>query len=103
MRADVCYRKLLGLGYEGSERTVRRAVAGAKREYRKAGRRVYRPWITEPGMWAQWDWGEGPAVDGKNVADQINSPESIIQIPHPQGSLSAYRATPFIRYLAACA
>ncbi len=41
VRADVCYRKLLGLGYEGFERTVRRAVAGAKREYRKAaGRRV---------------------------------------------------------------
>jgi hypothetical protein len=26
---------------------------------------VYRPWIVEPGMWAQWDWGSGPRVGGR--------------------------------------
>ena len=25
-------------------------------------RRTYRPWITEPGMWCQFDWGVGPMV-----------------------------------------
>jgi len=36
-RADVVHRKLLDLGYTGSERTTRRAVARAKRAY-AAGR-----------------------------------------------------------------
>src|SRR5699024_11562549 len=26
--------------------------------------RTYRPWITEPGLWLQFDWGEGPRVPG---------------------------------------
>ena len=25
-------------------------------------RRTYRPWIPEPGMWLQFDWGEGPRI-----------------------------------------
>jgi hypothetical protein len=28
-------------------------------------RRVHRPWIPEPGMWAQWNWSTGPVVDGR--------------------------------------
>ena len=32
-RADVCHRRLATMGYTGSERTVRRAVAAAKRAY----------------------------------------------------------------------
>ena len=52
VRADVCRRRLKALGFGGSERTVRRAVARAKQDYRNGNRRIFRPWITEPGMWA---------------------------------------------------
>jgi hypothetical protein len=62
MRADVAHRKLVALGYEGSERTTRRAVAAAKGAWRKGHRRTYRPWIAEPGMWFQFDFGDGPHV-----------------------------------------
>lgn len=62
IRADICHRKLLALGYEGSERTTRRAVAEAKAAYRAGHRRIYRPWIPEPGMWFQFDWTGGPLV-----------------------------------------
>lgn len=34
----------------------------AKARYRAGGRRVYGPWIPEPGVWAQWDWGDGPLI-----------------------------------------
>src|SRR3954467_15755278 len=34
IRADVAHRKLVAMGYEGSERTTRRAVAEAKRRWR---------------------------------------------------------------------
>lgn len=65
IRADVAFGKLEALGFEGSERTVRRAVARLKLNYHRGRRRVYRPWIPEPGMWAQWDWGAGPTIDGR--------------------------------------
>lgn len=65
IRADRVFDKLVGLGFSGSERTVRRAVAEAKADHRRGRRRVYRPWVTEPGMWAQWDWGSGPSIDGR--------------------------------------
>jgi transposase len=65
VRADVCYDKLVALGFDGSERTVRRAVSEAKKAYLAGRRRVYRPWIPEPGMWAQWDWGTGPRIGGR--------------------------------------
>ena len=31
-------------------------------------RRRYRPWVPEPGMWCQWDWGEGPRVGGRRTS-----------------------------------
>ena len=65
IRADVAFDKLRALGFDGSDRTVRRAVAEVKAHHRRGRRRVYRPWIPEPGMWAQWDWGAGPAVAGR--------------------------------------
>ncbi len=65
VRADVAFDKLVVLGFDGSERTVRRAVAEVKGHYRRGRRRVYRPWIPEPGMWAQWDWGQGPSIGGR--------------------------------------
>jgi hypothetical protein len=65
--ADVAHGKLVAMGYQGSERTTRRAVAVAKRAWRAGNRRVYRPWIPEPGLWLQWDWGQGPQVAGQQT------------------------------------
>ena len=67
IRADRCHAKLKALGFEGSDRTVRRAVAEAKKSFGAGRRRVYRPWIPEPGMWAQWDWGAGPVIAGRRT------------------------------------
>jgi len=64
IRADKAHDKLLALGYTGSERTTRRAVAIVKKDYRSGRRRVHRPWVTEPGMWIQYDFGDGPVIDG---------------------------------------
>ena len=64
VRADVVHDKLRALGYEGSERTTRRVVALAKKTYRAGHRRLYRPWMPEPGMWFQFDWCDGPSVKG---------------------------------------
>jgi transposase len=65
IRADVAFDKLRALGYTGSDRSVRRAVAEVKANHQRGRRRVYRPWIPEPGMWAQWDWGTGPTIAGR--------------------------------------
>ena len=64
VRADVAHDKLVALGYSGSERTTRRAVAAARRSWQAGHRRVHRPWVPEPGLWFQWDFGVGPVVDG---------------------------------------
>ena len=64
-RADVAHDRLLALGYSGSERTTRRALAEAKKRYHLGHRRVYRPWVPEPGMWFQWDYGWGPTIAGR--------------------------------------
>src|ERR687888_1323097 len=43
VRADVCHQRLVAMGYLGSERTTRRAVAEAKRAWRQEhGRRTRR-------------------------------------------------------------
>jgi transposase len=62
VRADVVHDRLRAMGYEGNERTTRRAVHKAKLAYRNGNRRTYRPWIPEPGKWLQFDWGWGPVV-----------------------------------------
>ena len=64
IRADVAHGKLVALGYEGSPRTTRRWVADAKRRWRQRTGRRTRPWIPEPGLWMQWDYGDGPKIDG---------------------------------------
>lgn len=66
-RADRVHAKLVWLGFTGSERTTRRAVAELKAAYVAGHRRVHRPWITEPGMWLQYDYGDGPTIDGVKV------------------------------------
>jgi hypothetical protein len=65
--ADQAQRKLVAMGYQGSERTTRRAVAEAKRRWRQKHGRRTRPWIPEPGLWLQWDYGEGPVVAGSRT------------------------------------
>jgi transposase len=67
VRADVVHRKLVVLGYEGSPRTTRRVVATLKDQWRRANARPYRPWLPEPGLWLQWDYGDGPVVAGKKT------------------------------------
>ncbi|NUS34919.1 MAG: IS21 family transposase [Pseudarthrobacter sp.] len=64
IRADKAHEKLLALGYEGSERSTRRAIAQVKAAWRLGHTRVHRPWITEPGMWLQYDFGDGPRIGG---------------------------------------
>lgn len=65
--ADAVHKKIAAMGFDGTDRTTRRAVAAAKQSYRSGHRRVYRPWIPEPGMWLQWDWGWGPTVAGRQT------------------------------------
>jgi transposase len=65
IRADRAHEKLVAMGYLGSERTTRRAVAAAKRAWRSEHGRRTRPWTVEPGLWMQWDYGDGPSVAGR--------------------------------------
>jgi len=67
IRADKAQDKLVALGYAGSERSTRRAVAQVRAAYRFGRVRVHRPWITEPGMWLQYDFGDGPVIDGRKT------------------------------------
>src|SRR5882724_10637766 len=67
IRADVAQRKLEAMGYSGSERTTRRAVAEAKATYRVGHRRLFRPWLPEPGLWFQWDYADGPLIHGRKT------------------------------------
>lgn len=64
VRADVVHERLIAMGYGGSERTTRRVVAILKASYQRATHRIYKPWIPEPGLWLQYDFGDGPLVDG---------------------------------------
>jgi hypothetical protein len=64
IRADVAHEKLLALGYAGCERTTRRAVARVRAAFKSGRIRVHRPWVTEPGMWLQYDFGDGPMIEG---------------------------------------
>ena len=62
IRADIVHDRLVAMGYSGSERTTRRVVAHAKAAWRRQTHRIYKPWITEPGMWLQYDFGDGPVI-----------------------------------------
>lgn len=64
VRADKVHEVLASMGFEGSERSTRRAVAAVKASWRAGNRRVHRPWVTEPGLWLQYDFGDGPVVGG---------------------------------------
>jgi len=68
IRADKVHERLVAMGYAGTDRTTRRAVAEAKAGWRDGNRRTYRPWVPEPGMWLQFDWGAGPSVGGRKTS-----------------------------------
>jgi transposase len=68
VRADVVHRRITAMGFVGGERTTRRAVAQVKASYQAGRRRVFRPWIPEPGLWLQFDWGEGPRIGGRRTS-----------------------------------
>jgi transposase len=68
VRADVVHARITAMGFTGGERTTRRAVAEVKARQRAGQRRVFRPWVAEPGLWMQWDWGEGPRVAGRRTS-----------------------------------
>ena len=67
IRADKVHGGWSRWASAGSERTTRRAVAEVKAAWRAGHRRTYRPWIPEPGMWLQWDWGDGPQIGGRKT------------------------------------
>lgn len=45
IRADVVHLRLTAMGYAGTERSTRRAVALAKKAYQDGHRRSYKPWV----------------------------------------------------------
>jgi transposase len=65
IRADRAHATLVAMGYNGSERSTRRAVAESKRRFRQKHGRRTRPWIAEPGLWMQFDYAHGPEVQGR--------------------------------------
>jgi transposase len=65
IRADRVHERLVPMGYTGAERTTRRVVSELKQRYRDGHRRTYRPWVPEPGLWLQFDWGEGPRIGAR--------------------------------------
>jgi DNA-binding HxlR family transcriptional regulator len=67
IRADKVHERLVAMGFSGTERTTRRAVRTAKLAWRAGRRRTYRPWVPEPGLWLQFDWGDGPRVGGRKT------------------------------------
>src|SRR3954468_4471659 len=63
--ADAAHQRLVAMGYLGSERTTRPALgAGKGAGGAEPGRRT-RPWISEPGLWLQFDYGDGPVIGGR--------------------------------------
>ncbi len=90
IRADRCYAKLKALGFEGSDRTVRRAVAACKNSFAAGRRRVYRPWIAEPEMWAQWDWGAGPV---RRAKDEVLCVAGVVEVPGGDRDLGPHPPT----------
>ncbi len=68
IRADVAHDRLVAMGFAGSDRTTRRTVAELKAAWRAGHGRIYRPWVPEPGMWLQFDWGDGPRIGERRTS-----------------------------------
>jgi hypothetical protein len=58
VRADVVHQRLVAMGFAGIDHTTRRAVAEVKGVEGRAPAPLLA--VSEPGMWLQFDWGEGP-------------------------------------------
>ena len=67
IRGDKAHERLIAMGYVGTDRTTRRALSEIKTQWRLGNTRVHRPWITEPGLWLQYDFGDGPVVGGRKI------------------------------------
>lgn len=67
IRGDKIHEKLVAMGYTGSSRTTSYAVRRAKAMYRAETARVHKPWLAEPGGWVQYDFGDGPWIEGKKM------------------------------------
>jgi transposase len=67
IRSDKVHEKIIAMGYLGSYRTTCYRVRQEKMKYRAGQQRVHRPWIPEPGMWLQYDFGDGPILFGKKT------------------------------------
>lgn len=63
--AKKVHEVLVGMGFTGSSRTTTRAVRQAKNAYAATQQRVHKPWVPAPGQWLQYDFGDGPNVNGK--------------------------------------
>jgi hypothetical protein len=79
-RGRITARRLLRLlraaGYEGSERSLRRAVAEEKRAFREREARegrVFRPWRSGPGEWLLCDWGSAGTVERRRARGRCRS------------------------------
>jgi hypothetical protein len=76
IRADVVHRKITAMGYRGSERSTRRAVAEVKEAWHAGKRRRYRPWIPEPAMWLQRAEHANPEGTIYVITDNLSSHDS---------------------------
>src|SRR5690606_24808844 len=66
LSAERLYQEIVAMGYDGSRRSVRRAVA----EVRPKKKREYKPFETLPGEQAQVDWGHM----GRILVDGVKLP-----------------------------
>lgn len=65
IRADIVHEKIVAMGFTGSSRTTRRIVREIKDAYKLTQLpKPRRPWLTEPGLWVQYDFADGPVIDG---------------------------------------
>ena len=67
-RADPRGRRASAAGRDGirglGAHDPSRGCGGQASLAREHGRR-YRPWVAEPGLWMQWDYGDGPTAAGR--------------------------------------
>jgi hypothetical protein len=103
IRADVAHQRLVAMGYVGSERTTRRAVAEAKRRWRAEHGRGTRPWVVEPGLWMQcgpppFSWSQVVVVvvavrNRRLCTDFSRAPARVRTRARPSGSPAAWSAS----------
>ena len=82
IRADKAHEKLLAMGYEGSERTTRRAVHEAKVAFNLGQIRVHKPWVTEPGMWLLCRTPHNNHYATRGIMRSHTGPEGVVADHH---------------------